>query len=63
MIFLPQGSEISHFLPTRGDGVFALSKNSPGVCKGGGGGGVWSGLELTDTLAFGLFQGYSLGYS
>ena len=45
-IFLPQGLGFPTFLMPRG-GEFALSKNSVGFALGGG--GEWSGLELTDT--------------
>ena len=44
--FFPRGRDFALSL-CPGGGEFALSKNSPGVCPGGGG---WSGLELTDTL-------------
>ena len=44
-IFLPQGSGFcTFFVP--GCKEFALSKNSPAVCPGGGGRGKRSGLEL-----------------
>ena len=40
---------LNSFLPR--DGEFADQKNCPGVLpRGGGGGGEWSGLELTYTL-------------
>ena len=46
-IFLPQGRSFALYLGPMG-GEFAHSKKFPWVLPGGGGGG-WSGLELTDT--------------